>query len=64
MLHDGVVRAVDLGKIGDRYFTESAGVGLFADALALYGQGTNKNFVRGLYALRASAWPSAPASSR
>jgi diacylglycerol kinase (ATP) len=49
-LKDGVVRAVDLGKIGDRYFTESAGVGLFADALALYGQGTNKNFLRGAYA--------------
>ena len=51
MLRDGVVRSVDLGQIGDRYFTESAGVGLFADALALYGQGTNKNLGRGLYAL-------------
>jgi len=51
MLKDGEVRAVDLGKIGDRYFTESAGVGLFADALALYGQGTNKNLLRGLYTL-------------
>ncbi len=50
MLRDGVVQEVDLGKIGERYFTESAGVGLFADALALYGQGTNKNFLRGLYA--------------
>lgn len=51
MLRDGVPRAVDLGKIGDLYFTESAGVGLFADALALYGQGTNKNFLRAMYAL-------------
>lgn len=51
MLRDGVPRAVDLGRIGDRYFTESAGVGLFADALALYGQGTNKNFLRGLFTL-------------
>ncbi len=51
MLRDGVARSVDLGRIGDQYFTESAGVGLFADALALYGQGTNKNFARGLYAL-------------
>ena len=51
MLKDGVATAVDLGKIGDRYFTESAGVGLFADSLALYGQGTNKNFGRGLYTL-------------
>ncbi len=50
MLRDGVVQEVDLGKVGDRYFTESAGVGLFADALALYGQGSNKNFLRGLYA--------------
>lgn len=55
MLRDGVVQEVDLGKvdlgkIGDHYFTESAGVGLFADALALYGQGSNKNFFRGLYA--------------
>ena len=51
MLKDGVVQSVDLGKIGDRYFTELAGVGLFADSLALYGQGTNKNFGRGLYTL-------------
>lgn len=50
MLRDGVVQQVDLGKVGDRYFTESAGVGLFADALALYGQGSNKNFLRGMYA--------------
>jgi len=50
MLRDGVVQEVDLGRVGDRYFTESAGVGLFADALALYGQGSNKNFLRGLYA--------------
>jgi diacylglycerol kinase family enzyme len=51
MLHDGVVREVDLGKVGSRYFTESAGVGLFADGLALYGAGANKNPLRGLYAL-------------
>lgn len=50
MLRDSMVQEVDLGKVGGRYFTESAGVGLFADALALYGQGTNKNFFRGLYA--------------
>ena len=50
MLRDGVVQQVDLGKVGDQYFTESAGVGLFADALALYGQGSNKNFLRGMYA--------------
>ncbi|BDI34527.1 diacylglycerol kinase [Capsulimonas corticalis] len=50
-LKDGTPKAVDLGKIGDRYFTESAGVGLFAESLALYGRGSNKNFLRGLYAL-------------
>ncbi|MDQ3813821.1 MAG: hypothetical protein M3347_07700, partial [Armatimonadota bacterium] len=48
---DGVVREVSLGKVGDRYFTEAAGIGLFADALALYGEGTNKHFLRGLYAM-------------
>ena len=51
VIKDGVVREVDLGKIGDRYFTESAGVGLFADALAIYGEGTNKNLFRALYAV-------------
>jgi diacylglycerol kinase (ATP) len=51
VLRDGVIKEVDLGKIGDRYFTESAGVGLFADALTLYGQGSNKNMVRTLYAM-------------
>lgn len=51
VLRDGVVQEVSLGKIGDYYFTEAAGVGLFADALAFYGAGTVKNFGRGLYAL-------------
>jgi diacylglycerol kinase (ATP) len=57
VLLDGVVREVDLGKVGptrtggDRYFTESAGIGLFADALSLYGAGTNKNIVRAFYAI-------------
>jgi diacylglycerol kinase (ATP) len=49
-LKDGVVRAVDLGKVGNRYFTETAGVGFFADGLALYGAGSNKNVLHGLYA--------------
>lgn len=49
VLADGEVQEVDLGKAGDRYFTESAGVGMFADSLALYGIGTNKNFALGLY---------------
>lgn len=51
VLRDGEVREVDLGKVGSRYFTEAAGVGLFADVLALYGAGTNKNFLRALYAM-------------
>jgi len=50
-LKDGEVRSVDLGKIGDRYFTESAGIGFFADALAMYGKGSNKNFFRAAAAL-------------
>lgn len=37
VLKEGAVREVDLGKLGDRYFTESAGIGLFADALTMYG---------------------------
>jgi YegS/Rv2252/BmrU family lipid kinase len=51
VLRDGEIREVDLGKVGGRYFTEAAGVGLFADVLALYGAGTNKNFLRALYAM-------------
>ena len=51
VVRDGHVHAVSLGKVGDRYFTEAAGVGLFADALALYGEGGGKNFLRGLATL-------------
>lgn len=55
-LKDGEVVEVDLGRVEGpgiqrRYFTEAAGVGLFADSLALYGEGSNKNFLRGLYAM-------------
>jgi diacylglycerol kinase (ATP) len=55
VLCSGEPRDVDLGRItsGDgagRYFNEAAGVGLFADALALYG-GANKNPLRTLYAV-------------
>ena len=56
VLKDGEVQEVSLGKIETdeghtRYFSESAGVGLFADALALYGEGSNKNFWRGFKAM-------------
>jgi diacylglycerol kinase (ATP) len=51
ILRDGVVREVDLGKIGDRYFTEGAGVGLFADALAWFGSTGSKNPFRALFVL-------------
>ncbi len=51
VLKEGTVRAIDLGKVHDRYFTEAAGVGLFADTLAAYGKGSNKNLLRGIYAL-------------
>lgn len=51
VLEEGEITEVDLGKVGDRYFTEAAGVGLFADSLAVYGIGTNKNFAMGLYSM-------------
>ncbi len=51
IIHEGRVQATDLGETCGEYFTEAAGVGLFADALAYYGKGTNKNFFRGCYAL-------------
>lgn len=56
VLKEGEKREVDLGQVevashGKRYFTEAAGVGLFADALALYGKGSNKNFFKGLRAM-------------
>jgi diacylglycerol kinase (ATP) len=50
-LRDGEVRSVDLGKVGDEYFTEAAGLGMFADALAVYGAGSNKDLLRTLYAI-------------
>lgn len=50
VLQEGEIREVDLGKVGNHYFTESAGVGLFADALTLYGAGTNKNIPRAMWA--------------
>jgi diacylglycerol kinase (ATP) len=63
VLKDGVVREVSLGKVDQihhanntgkdsrHYFTEAAGIGLFADALALYGSGGGKNMLRGLAVL-------------
>lgn len=53
VLHTGKVVEVDLGRVeGHGYFTESAGMGLFADGLALYGQGKGKkNVLRGLVTL-------------
>jgi diacylglycerol kinase (ATP) len=47
VIRDGDVADVGLGKVCGRYFTESAGVGLFADALALYGRDPSKSLVRG-----------------
>lgn len=48
VLKEGTVSAVDLGRIGDQYFTESAGVGLFADALSLY-DGVHKSVWRTIW---------------
>jgi diacylglycerol kinase (ATP) len=52
-LKHGETRYVSLGLANNIYFTEAAGVGLFADALALYGIGHNKNpFLATIAALR------------
>jgi diacylglycerol kinase family enzyme len=51
VLKDGVVRPIDLGRIGNRYFTEAAGVGLFADALTIYGSSTSKSLIRAIRTL-------------
>lgn len=50
VLVEGQVKSVDLGLVKGEYFTESSGVGLFADALAMYGK-TNKNFFRAIWAM-------------
>lgn len=50
ILEEGRVQEVDLGYIGGRYFTESAGVGLFANALAMYGK-PDKNFARAFWTI-------------
>ena len=41
-LQEGEITEVDLGRVGNRYFSESAGVGFFADALSLYGTSEKK----------------------
>lgn len=45
---EGEVLAVDLGEANGEYFTEGAGVGLFADALAVAGCGRTKSLLRTL----------------
>jgi diacylglycerol kinase (ATP) len=50
VLAEGAIKNVDLGKVNGEYFTESAGVGLFADALSVYGR-SNKNLFRALQAI-------------
>jgi diacylglycerol kinase (ATP) len=50
VLRDGRVIEVDLGRVGDKFFTEAAGVGVFANILDTYGA-ANKNVWRGLYAI-------------
>lgn len=51
VLQDGEIREVDLGCVRGEYFTEAAGIGMFADVLAIYGTGTNKDIFRGLYSI-------------
>lgn len=50
-LAEGEVLAVDLGEANGEYFTEGAGVGLFADALAIAGCGRTKSILRTLKTL-------------
>ncbi len=51
IIKSGRVCPVSVGKAGDRYFIEGAGVGLLADALAAYGEGSHGNPFRGLLVL-------------
>jgi len=55
VIRDGIARPVDLGRVGTHLFTEAAGIGFFADALALYGDGDRARAVRVLYAM-ARVW--------
>ena len=50
LLREPHVTAVDLGKAFGTFFTEAAGVGVFADVLDAYGD-VNKSFWRGLAAI-------------
>lgn len=56
LLRDGEAARVSLGRVNGRYFTEAAGVGVFADVLTLYGAGSNKDLLRGVYALLRAAF--------
>jgi diacylglycerol kinase (ATP) len=52
VIAEGEERDVDLGEAEGEYFTEAAGVGLFADALALSGSGRpTKSLMRTLAAI-------------
>lgn len=48
---EGDVRAIDLGEIDGYYFTEGAGVGVFADTLAIASVGQTKSIPRTLRTL-------------
>lgn len=50
-LAEGEEVSVDLGEANGEYFTEGAGVGLFADALAVAGCGRTKSLLRTLKTL-------------
>ncbi len=50
VLGEGAERKVDLGRIGGLYFTESAGIGLFADAMMLH-KPTDKNVLHAFYTM-------------
>ena len=50
LLWEGAVSEVDLGKVDGHYFTEAAGVGLFADFVAFTGTDGRRRPLRSLYA--------------
>lgn len=51
ILKIGIPQTISLGKANGRYFTEAAGVGLFADALALYDDTNHKQLLKGVITL-------------
>ena len=69
VVRDGGVQRVDLGRVSGspirtEYFTEAAGVGLYAEMLAIYGAGPRKSLLRGIYAILATLYHVRPHAFR